>query len=115
MMEVDNALCLNYEVGEPNYYRKVLIGVYWDDSETPNVIAAIGDFFCAGGSTAANFQCFYIDSELFPWPGSRLSRSWMAGRGPRSISVPNAWIRWFGGRMAREEGIHIAGPVEEEH
>ncbi|KAK9242155.1 hypothetical protein V1506DRAFT_509716 [Lipomyces tetrasporus] len=40
MMEVHNALGLNYE----------------DDSETPNVLALIGDFFCLGHSMAANFQ-----------------------------------------------------------
>ena len=56
MMEVHNALGLNYEDNDPDYYRKVLIKMYWDDSPTPNVIAPIGDFFCLGHSMAANFQ-----------------------------------------------------------
>ncbi|KAI6784561.1 uncharacterized protein J7T54_006606 [Emericellopsis cladophorae] len=56
MMEVHNALGLNYEVSDPDYYRKVLIKMYWDDSETPNVLALIGDFFCLGYSMAANCQ-----------------------------------------------------------
>lgn len=56
MMEIHNALGLNYEDNDPDYYRKVIIKMYWDDSETPNVIAPIGDFFCLGHSMAANFQ-----------------------------------------------------------
>ncbi|KFZ14605.1 hypothetical protein V502_05989 [Pseudogymnoascus sp. VKM F-4520 (FW-2644)] len=56
MMEIHNALGLNYEDNDPDYYRKVIITMYWDDSETPNVIAPIGDFFCLGHSIAANIQ-----------------------------------------------------------
>ncbi|OBT93134.1 hypothetical protein VE01_09203 [Pseudogymnoascus verrucosus] len=56
MMEIHNALGLNYEDNDPDYYRKIIIKMYWDDSETPNVIAPIGDFFCLGHSMAANFQ-----------------------------------------------------------
>lgn len=55
MMEIHNALGLNYEVNDPDYYHKVLIKMYWDDSETPNVLAPVGDFFCLGHSMAANF------------------------------------------------------------
>jgi len=46
---------LTYEVSDPDYYRKVIIKMYWDDSETPNVLAPIGGFFCVGHSMAANF------------------------------------------------------------
>jgi len=66
MMEVHNALGLNYEVNDPDYYRKVIIKMYWDDSETPNVLAPIGDFFCLGHSMAANFQSLPFTVSVKP-------------------------------------------------
>ncbi|EXK81241.1 hypothetical protein FOQG_14293 [Fusarium oxysporum f. sp. raphani 54005] len=66
MMEVHNALGLNYEVSDPDYYRKVIIKMYWDDSETPNVLAPIGDFFCLGHSMAANFQSLPFTVSVKP-------------------------------------------------
>lgn len=66
MMEIHNALGLNYEVNDPDYYRKVLIKMYWDDSETPNVLAPIGDFFCLGHSMAANFQSLPFTVSVKP-------------------------------------------------
>ncbi|KAK3081798.1 hypothetical protein LTS18_002559 [Coniosporium uncinatum] len=97
IIEIYNALGLTYEVSDPDYYRKVIIKMYWDDSETPNVLAPIGGFFCPseekkfGGAAVFNcylpmpfnkrarieienqgdeayFQYFYIDYELFPEP-----------------------------------------------
>jgi hypothetical protein len=66
MMEIHNALGLNYEDNDPDYYRKVLIKMYWDDSETPNVLAPIGDFFCLGHSMAANFQSMPFTVSVKP-------------------------------------------------
>jgi hypothetical protein len=66
MMEIHNALGLNYEVSDPDYYRKVIIKMYWDDSPTPNVIAPIGDFFCVGHSMAANFQSLPFTVSVKP-------------------------------------------------
>lgn len=66
MMEIHNALGLNYEVNDPDYYRKVLIKIYWDDSPSPNVIAPIGDFFCLGHSMAANFQSLPFTVSVKP-------------------------------------------------
>jgi len=66
MMEVHNALGLNYEDSDPEYYRKVIIKMYWDGSETPNVIAPIGDFFCLGHSMAANFQSLPFTVSVKP-------------------------------------------------
>ncbi|KAK5104077.1 hypothetical protein LTS08_001961 [Lithohypha guttulata] len=66
MMEVHNALGLNYEISDPDYYRKVLIKMYWDNSETPSVIAPIGDFFCLGHSMAANFQSLPFTVSVKP-------------------------------------------------
>ncbi|KAK5051986.1 hypothetical protein LTR84_002790 [Exophiala bonariae] len=66
MMEIHNALGLNYEESDPDYYRKVIIKMYWDDSETPNVVAPIGDFFCLGHSMAANFQSLPFTVSVKP-------------------------------------------------
>ncbi|KAH7388950.1 hypothetical protein BKA64DRAFT_580535 [Cadophora sp. MPI-SDFR-AT-0126] len=66
MMEIHNALGLNYEDSDPDYYRKVIIKMFWDDSETPNVIAPIGDFFCLGHSMAANFQSMPFTVSVKP-------------------------------------------------
>ncbi|MFE0332267.1 glycoside hydrolase family 172 protein [Streptomyces sp. NPDC003753] len=56
MLELNNALGVNWEINDPDFYRKVIIRMYWDDQETPSVVAPLGDFFCLGHSMAANFQ-----------------------------------------------------------
>jgi hypothetical protein len=53
--DVSNALGLNWEVTDPDYYRKVVIRMYWDGQDTPSVVAPLGDFFCIGHSLAGNF------------------------------------------------------------
>lgn len=66
MMEIHNALGLNYEDSDPDYYRKVIIKMHWDDSPTPNVLAPIGDFFCLGHSMAANFSSMPFTVSVKP-------------------------------------------------
>jgi hypothetical protein len=56
MLEIHNALGVNWEITDPDYYRKVLIRMYWDDQEEPSVVAPLGDFFCIGNSIAGNFS-----------------------------------------------------------
>ncbi|MFF4689959.1 glycoside hydrolase family 172 protein [Streptomyces sp. NPDC001307] len=56
MVEFNNALGYNWEVNDPDYYRKVVIKMYWDDQEHPSVIAPLGDFFGVGNSMPASFQ-----------------------------------------------------------
>jgi hypothetical protein len=53
--DISNVLGLNWEVTDPDYYRKVVIRMYWDDHEAPSVLAPLGDFFCIGHSIAGNF------------------------------------------------------------
>ncbi|WP_203453405.1 glycoside hydrolase family 172 protein [Jiangella aurantiaca] len=55
MLEIHNALGVNWEITDPDYYRKVVIRMYWDDQEHPSVVAPLGDFFCVGNSIAGNF------------------------------------------------------------
>ncbi|KAI5292756.1 hypothetical protein KEM55_007534, partial [Ascosphaera atra] len=47
---------LSYEDNDPDYYRKIVIKMYWDNSPTPNVIAPLGDFFCIGHSLTASLN-----------------------------------------------------------
>lgn len=56
MMEIHNALGIVYEDNDPDYYRKVVIKMYWDGSDTPSVLAPLGDFFCIGNSMPGNFE-----------------------------------------------------------
>lgn len=55
VLEIHNALGLNWEVPDPDYYRKVLLKIYWDDQEHPSVLVPLGDFFCIGHSMPGNF------------------------------------------------------------
>jgi hypothetical protein len=48
VMEIHNALGLNWEVPDPDYYRKVLIRITWDDETEPAVLVPLGDFFGVG-------------------------------------------------------------------
>ena len=56
MAETAGTSGLSYEDNDPDYYRKILIRMYWDNSPTPNVLAPLGDFFCIGHSLTSNFQ-----------------------------------------------------------
>lgn len=47
---------LSYEDNDPDYYRKIVIKMYWDGCATPNVIAPLGDFFCIGHSLMNNLN-----------------------------------------------------------
>jgi Protein of unknown function (DUF2961) len=48
VLEIHNALGLNWEEPDPDYYRKVLLRITWDDQEHPAVLAPLGDFFGVG-------------------------------------------------------------------
>lgn len=66
MLEIESGQGINYEVMDPDYYRKVVLRLYWDGSETPNVIAPLGDFFCVGHSIASNFQSLPFTASVKP-------------------------------------------------
>jgi hypothetical protein len=48
VLEIHNALGLNWEQPDPGYYRKVLLRITWDDQEHPAVLVPLGDFFGVG-------------------------------------------------------------------
>jgi hypothetical protein len=45
----------DWDTADPDFYRKVLLKIYWDDETEPSVLAPVGDFFGLGHSMAANF------------------------------------------------------------
>ena len=55
----------HWETDDPFYYRKVLLKIYWDEQETPGVLAPLGDFFCVGHSLPGNFASlpFTVSSQ----------------------------------------------------
>lgn len=54
--EMENAEGVNWEINDPDYYRKVLIRMTWDDFDGPSVLAPLGDFFCIGHSMPSSFS-----------------------------------------------------------
>ena len=48
VMEIHNALGVNWEQPDPDYYRKVLLRITWDDEAEPAVLVPLGDFFGVG-------------------------------------------------------------------
>jgi len=40
---------------DPDYYRKVVLKIYWDGEKSPSILTPLGDFFCLGHSIASNF------------------------------------------------------------
>lgn len=63
--EMENAIGVNWEINDPDYYRKVLIKMTWEDQEGPSVLTPLGDFFCIGHSMPASFSSipFHISSR----------------------------------------------------
>jgi hypothetical protein len=56
VMEIHNALGVNWEEPDPDYYRKVLIRITWDDEAEPAVLVPLGDFFGIGHCMPNSYQ-----------------------------------------------------------
>lgn len=56
MLEIHNALGVSWEVVDPDYYRKIVLKIYWDDQETPSVVAPLGDFFGLLNSLSGSYE-----------------------------------------------------------
>lgn len=65
-METPRALGLFDEENDSDFYRKVVLKMYWDDQEEPSVLAPLGDFFCIGHSMPANFQSLPFTVSVRP-------------------------------------------------
>ena len=75
MLEIHNALGVSWEVVDPDYYRKILLKIYWDDQEHPSVLTPLGDFFGLMNSLAGNYASLPLtvsvkDPERFVFGGS---------------------------------------------
>jgi hypothetical protein len=55
VVEMHNALGMNWEISDPDYYRKILLRITWDDDVQPAVLVPLGDFFGVGHSMPANY------------------------------------------------------------
>jgi len=64
--EIHNALGVSWEITDPDYYRKVLIKMYWDDQEHPSILVPLGDFFCIGHSMPSNFASIPFTVSVKP-------------------------------------------------
>jgi hypothetical protein len=53
-------------VTDPDYYRKVLLKITWDDQPHPSVLVPLGDFFCLGHSIASNFAALPFTASVRP-------------------------------------------------
>ncbi|WP_405483418.1 glycoside hydrolase family 172 protein [Streptomyces sp. NBC_00009] len=56
VMEIHNALGVNWEEPDPDYYRKVLLRITWDDEEQPAVLVPLGDYFGVGHSMPNSYE-----------------------------------------------------------
>lgn len=56
----------NWETRDEDFYRKVLIKMYWDNQKHPSVLAPLGDFFCVGNSMVSNFQSLPFTVSVKP-------------------------------------------------
>lgn len=81
MLEIHNALGVSWEVVDPDYYRKILFKIYWDDQETPSVIAPLGDFFGLMNSLSGSYDSLPLsvsakEPELHTFGGSAAFNSY---------------------------------------
>ena len=53
-------------VTDPDYYRKVVVRMYWDGQAHPSVVAPLGDFFCLGHSLVNSFASLPFTSSVRP-------------------------------------------------
>lgn len=53
-------------VQDPDYYRKVLLRITWDDQPHPGVLVPLGDFFCLGHSLTNSFASLPITVSAHP-------------------------------------------------
>lgn len=66
VMEIPNPLGVNWETPDPDYYRKVLLRITWDDEDEPAVLAPLGDFFGVGHSMPNSYQSALFTVSVKP-------------------------------------------------
>lgn len=81
MLEIHNALGVSWEVVDPDYYRKILLKIYWDDQDQPSVLAPLGDFFGLMNSLSGSYESLPLsvsakEEELHTFGGSAAFNSY---------------------------------------
>lgn len=54
--EMENSIGVNWEINDPDYYRKVVIRMTWEDSDEPAVLVPLGDFFGLGHGMPGSYN-----------------------------------------------------------
>ena len=54
--EMENAIGVNWEINDPDYYRTVLLRFTWEDSTLPAVLVPLGDFFGLGHGMPGSYS-----------------------------------------------------------
>lgn len=73
--EIANALGITWEEADPDYYRKVLLSVTYDDAVAPSVLVPLGDFFGVGHSMPANYASAFFTVTAKPEEALRFGGS----------------------------------------
>ena len=81
MLEIHNAPGVSWEVVDPDYYRKILLKIYWDDQDQPSVLAPLGDFFGLMNSLSGSYESLPLsvsakEEELHTFGGSAAFNSY---------------------------------------
>ena len=77
--EIHPALGVVWDAYDPDYYRKVLIKITWDDQENPSVLVPLGDFFGIGNSMPGNYSSLPFNVSVKPEEAYKFG-------GPASVS-----------------------------
>jgi Protein of unknown function (DUF2961) len=75
MLYLPTPLGADWEVVDPDYYRKIVLKMFWDDQTQPSVLVPLGDFFGLMNSLAGNYSAMplsvsVIDSDRLTFGGS---------------------------------------------
>ncbi len=57
---------INWQEDDPDYYRKVLIKITWDEQEGPSVLCPLGDFFGVGNGMPGNYESLPFTVSVNP-------------------------------------------------
>lgn len=72
----------------PDWWRRLVLRVYWDGEETPSIETPLGDFFCMGWCQRANVSSLPVAVN----PAGGFNSYWeMPFRGSARVTVENLW------------------------
>jgi Protein of unknown function (DUF2961) len=73
--EIHNALGLTWEQADPDYYRKVLLRVTYDDAPAPQILVPLGDFFGVGHCLPVSYASAFFTVSAKPEESLRFGGS----------------------------------------